>query len=305
MVLELSSFQLDLCRSYAPDIAIWVNVSADHIDRHGSMEGYVAAKERIFARPDQAVIIGVDDKYSAAVYERLKGEEGRRVIPISTEKEISGGVYAIGGVLYDATQDVVREIGSLNNILTLPGVHNKQNAAAAYAAARIAGLEPAAILEAMQSYPGLAHRQFTARIISGVAYINDSKATNADSAARALACHQNIYWIVGGRKKEGGLNGLETFMNRVKHAFVIGESMDEFVKWLEGYNVPATPCKTMDIAVSHAHRLAQEGRGQPGGAGVVLLSPACASYDQYKSYAHRGDVFTDLVNALPEEDVSA
>jgi UDP-N-acetylmuramoylalanine--D-glutamate ligase len=198
-----------------------------------------------------------------------------------------------------------KEIGTLNNILTLPGVHNKQNAAAAYAVAKIYGLSAAQILHAMASYPGLAHRQFTARVINGVAYINDSKATNGDAAARALVCHQNIYWIVGGKPKEGGLKGLEGHMNRIKHAFVIGEAMDEFMKWLEGYNVPATPCKTMDIAVLHAHRMAQEARGQPGGAGVVLLSPACASYDQFQSYAHRGDVFTALVNDLGEQEIAA
>ena len=163
------------------------------------------------------------------------------------------------------------------------------------------GLDSDAILEAIKTYPGLPHRQFPVRVINGVSYINDSKATNAEAAGKALACNHNIYWIVGGKAKEGGLNGLEIYKDAIKQAFLIGEAADDFAKWMDQYGIDYHKCSTLDKAVAQAHNMAQDGRGQPGGAGCVLLSPACASYDQFQSFEHRGDVFTALVNALPEE----
>lgn len=193
------------------------------------------------------------------------------------------------------------EIGSLNNITKLHGAHNKQNAAAAYAAAKALGIESDCILEAIKSYPGLPHRQYPVRVINGVPYINDSKATNAEAAGKALACNQNIYWIIGGKAKEGGLKGLEIYKDKIKHAFLIGEASDDFACWLDQYGLEHTKCSTLDKAVKAAHEMAQDQRGQPGGAGCVLLSPACASYDQFKSFEERGDAFTALVDDLPED----
>ena len=300
-VLELSSFQIDLSPTFAPDIAILLNVTPDHIDRHGSVEEYAAIKERIFANPKGAAIIGVNDDPSIAIYERLKAQEGKRVIPVCVAEDCENGVYVLDGVLFDAMAGQPQEIGSLNSITTLQGTHNQQNVAAAYAAAKLFDIAPQDILEAIRTYPGLAHRQFPVRVINGVAYINDSKATNAEAAGKALACNKNIYWILGGRPKDGGLSGLEAYTGNIKHAFLIGEAAEEFADWLEKHQIPHHISGDLGTAVLEAHAMAQAARGQPGGGGAVLLSPAAASYDQFRSFEHRGDAFTELVNALDGE----
>ena len=297
-VIELSSFQIDLCPSFAPDIGVLLNITPDHIDRHGSVEEYAAIKERIFANPEGVAVIGVNDDHSRAIYERLKTQEGRRVIPVCVGDNCENGVFVTDSVLYDATAGQPQEIGSLNSITTLHGVHNHQNVAAAYAVSKLFDIAPQDILDAVKSYPGLAHRQFPVRVINGVAYINDSKATNAEAAGKALACHKNIYWIVGGRPKEGGLSGLEQYAGSIKHAFLIGEAADDFAAWMENHQIPHHISGDLGTALLEAHSMAQAGRGQPGGGGAVLLSPAAASYDQFRSFEHRGDTFTDLVNAL-------
>lgn len=301
-VLELSSFQLDLCDNFKSDIAIILNLTADHLDRHGSMGEYIATKEKIFEHCKTA-IIGVDDDHGMIIYERLKERSDIKVIPISVREELEDGVYVKGGTLFDSTGTDTLEIGSLNNITKLHGLHNKQNSAAVYAACVSKGLEDKQILDGLKTYPGLPHRQFPVRIINGVAYINDSKATNAEATSKALVCNHNIYWIAGGIAKDGGLNGLDSYMDRVKRAFLIGDASDEFEKWLLKYGVEAVHCATLERAVEDAHKAAQDERGQPGGAGVVLLSPACASYDQFKSFEERGDVFTSLVENLDEESL--
>lgn len=299
IVLELSSYQLDLCTSFAPDIAVHLNLTPDHIDRHGDLKGYIDAKMRIFRGAGEAVI-GVDDDPSAGMAELLKNSGQRKVYAISVTHKINQGAYVSDGMLHDAMQGQDDVIGALGGAANLQGVHNHQNAAAAYAVCRLLEVKPATIMAAMDTYPGLPHRMFTVRTINGVAYVNDSKATNADAAAKALACTRNIYWILGGKPKAGGLNGLEPFLDRIAEAFVIGEAAEDFSVWLKNRGVPVTQCGTLDRAVAAAHQQAQGGRGQPGGAGVVLLSPACASFDQFRSFEHRGDVFTDLVMALPD-----
>jgi UDP-N-acetylmuramoylalanine--D-glutamate ligase len=182
------------------------------------------------------------------------------------------------------------------------GSHNHENAGCAYALIRhVYGYESAEIAKAMSSFEGLPHRQYLVRNINGVSFVNDSKATNTDAVANALACMKNVYWILGGQPKTGGLNGLENYMDRISHAFLIGEAAPEFAKWLETSGVAYTICGTLENAVPAAHKMAQDNRGQPGGPATVLLSPACASWDQFKSFEHRGEVFTALVEALPEE----
>ncbi|HRQ61759.1 MAG TPA: UDP-N-acetylmuramoyl-L-alanine--D-glutamate ligase, partial [Alphaproteobacteria bacterium] len=202
-VLELSSYQIDLCPTFAPDTGIVLNITPDHLDRHGTLENYAAIKERVFRKTDGAAIISLDDPHTKAMHDRLKKQEGKRVVPISVMAEAPGGVYILNGILFDDIDGQEQEVGSLNAIATLNGLHNMQNAAAAYAAARLEGLEPQAILEVIKTYPGLPHRQFPVRTINGVSYINDSKATNADSAGKALMSYRNIYWIVGGKPKDG------------------------------------------------------------------------------------------------------
>jgi UDP-N-acetylmuramoylalanine--D-glutamate ligase len=300
IVLEISSYQMDLCTTFRPDISIHLNLTVDHIDHHGSMEAYGAAKARIFDGPGSA-ICGIDDSYSAAMADAVKKTGDRKLIPISVVKEVDGGVFVMNTMLYDDIHESRREVGSVDGIRTLLGAHNHQNICAAYAACRQAGLSTEEILAAIKTYPGLPHRQFPTRTINGVAYVNDSKATNADATSKALASFRNIYWIVGGRQKDGGLNGLEEYMDRIRHAYVIGEAMEDFAVWLDKNKVQHSLSKTLDFAVLEAHRGAQLTRGEPGGTGTVLLSPACASWDQFRNFEHRGDTFTDLVNTLSED----
>ena len=299
-ILELSSYQLELSPSLKPAGAVLLNITPDHLERHGDFETYTAAKENIFASIQQGrkptAVICVDSEITKQIAGRVKARGNWTVIPVSTQHKVDG-VYVENGRLHDGNH-----VFDLSQLVSLKGAHNHENAACAYAVIRhVYGYEPDAIFKTMASFEGLPHRQFRVRNINGVSYINDSKATNADAVSHALACTKNIYWILGGRPKDGGLKGLEQYMERITHAFVIGEAAEEFSKWLKTFEVPVTISETLDVAVLEAHRMAQAKRGQPGEAATVLLSPACASWDQFKSFEHRGDVFTALVQALPEE----
>lgn len=295
-VLELSSYQLDLTQSLRCRAAILLNVTPDHLGRHGGIDGYVASKTRIFANQStgDTAIVGIDDAHCRAVREALIAAGKQRVVAISSERRIPGGIHAVGGKLVDDTGGTERLVLDLTQVPALPGAHNWQNAAAAYAAARAVGLAPEAIAQGMRSYPGLAHRQERVAVIGGVAYVNDSKATNADATAKALACYESIYWIVGGKPKETGLDGLDGFYPRIAHAFLIGEAENAFAAALAG-KLSATRCGTLAAAVVAAHDMAQRDR-RPGA--VVLLSPACASFDQFANFEERGDAFRRLVQAL-------
>lgn len=304
LVLEISSFQIDLCPSYRPDIAVLLNLTPDHIDRHGDMENYCAVKERLSERSKSSdyniAVICSDDPYMQKVYARAKDLGLRKVIEVSTEKTLSAGVYVEGDMMHDTINESSITAANLSRIPTLKGIHNYQNAACAYLAATLIGIAPEKAWDSMQDFPGLNHRQFLVRTINGVTYVNDSKSTNAASAAVALGYRDNVYWIVGGRKKKTGLDGLEEFFPRIKHAFLIGESTEDFADWFDKYGIEFSRCYDLDKAVRCAHDMAQKNRGQPGGAGVVLLSPACASFDQFTSFEDRGDKFTDFIKALDE-----
>jgi UDP-N-acetylmuramoylalanine--D-glutamate ligase len=297
-VLEMSSYQLDLIDSMVFDAAILLNITPDHLDRHGGMDGYIAAKERIFARQagGKAAIIGIDSLASRAVAERLAAQGHARLIPISVGAQAPRGVSVIGGWLIDDMDGgAVREI-DLKTIRRLPGAHNWQNAAAAWAAARVSGVPKPVIAAALRSFPGLVHRQQLVRTIGNVAFVDDSKATNVDAAEKALTSYDRIYWIAGGRAKEGGIDALAPFMGNVVHAFLVGEAADEFAAWLKG-KAPATIVGTIDRAVTEANALAQaDARG-----GTVLLSPACASFDQFPNFEVRGRFFVAAVDALPDD----
>ncbi len=296
-VLELSSYQLDLLDETVFDIAVLINIAPDHLDRHGGMDGYVSAKRRIFDGEDfgSVAIVGIDDPHSAALMQDLKRGSARRVIAISAGVPVAGGVYVVDGVLTDDLDGEDREVADLTGFATLPGRHNWQNAAAAYAAARTAGLEPAAIVEGLASYPGLAHRMERIGVIDGITYVNDSKATNGDAAARALACYDNAYWIAGGLAKEGGLAAVEPLFGRIRRAFLIGEAMAPFAEALDG-KVPAVRSETLSAAVVQARAAALEDGAADA---VVLLSPACASFDQFANFEARGEAFRTLVENLP------
>lgn len=288
-VLELSSYQLDMLAGQRFHIAVWLNISPDHLDRHGSMEGYVAAKTNIFSgqTPQDTAIVSVDDEHSRMVELGLSLQQ---VIPISTRTPQLEGVVAINGTLHHMMKNFRAD---LTSITALAGTHNHQNAAAAYAACWSAGLKPAEIYAAMQSFGGLAHRMQRIAEISGVIYVNDSKATNAEAAAHALAAHDNIYWIVGGVAKEGGIDSLSEYFPKVKHAYLIGQSQDAFAQTLEG-KVAYTKSSTLEQAVQAAARDAA------AVGGTVLLCPACASFDQWQNFEQRGEAFCAHVVSLAD-----
>ena len=296
-VLELSSYQLERIFSITFDTAVLLNISPDHLERHGGMAGYIAAKRQIFHRQTspRAAIVGLDDAESRKIFEELKAAGDQIVIPISSAGEaVEGGIYVIDGVLFDDSDGQGIAAIDLKEIASLPGRHNWQNAAAAYAACKAHGVSPAVITACLRSFPGLPHRQELVAEIDGLRYVNDSKATNADAAARALACYDDIYWILGGRAKEGGLAGLEPFYPKVRHAFLIGEASEAFAAALAG-KVSTHSCGGLDSAVAKASALAAAER-RP--APVVLLSPACASFDQFPNFEARGEAFKAAVKAL-------
>jgi UDP-N-acetylmuramoylalanine--D-glutamate ligase len=298
-VLELSSFQLELVTTLAFDVAVLLNVTPDHLDRHGGMAGYIAAKRRIFVgqRAGATAIIGLDDPVCLEFAAALR-KTPARVVPISVTRPASGGVYVDAGWLTDATGPRELRVLDLAAAERLPGSHNWQNAAAAYAAARAVGVEPEAAAAAIRSFAGLAHRQELVATLDGVRFINDSKATNADAAEKALACYQAIYWIAGGLPKAGGITPLAPYFERLRHAYLIGAATEEFAATL-GNAVPFTRCGGLSSAVGAAAAQAHAD-GVPGA--VVLLSPACASYDQFASFEARGDAFRALVARLERRE---
>ena len=296
-VLELSSYQLDLVKTTRFNVAAFLNVTPDHLDRHGSMEGYVAAKRHIFDRQqkDDVAVIAVDDEYTKEVARgQLSGASKAKIIQVSAQIELKGGVHVKRGILYDSTDNWQPATGNLNGIVTLTGKHNWQNAAVAWAAARACGVAPEKIYAAMQSFAGLKHRLQLVATIHGVRFINDSKATNADATSHALAPYDTIYWIAGGKPKEGGIAPLAKYFPKIAHAFLIGEAESDFARTLEG-KAPYTRCGTLKTAVEKAAAMAFAGK--KSGA-VVLLSPACASFDQWKNFEERGDAFCAMVEDL-------
>lgn len=300
-VLEMSSYQLELTLSITFEVAVLLNVSPDHLDRHGGLEGYVAAKKQIFHRQTstRTAVVGVDDELSRQVFEELSARGEQRVIPVSGREPVAGGVYADGDFLVDDSEGGQVPVLPLGELVHLPGEHNWQNAAAAFAACRAAGIEPAVIMACLRSFAGLPHRQELVAEIDGVRFVNDSKATNVDAAARALSCYDRIYWIVGGRSKEGGLEGLQSWYPRIVKAFLIGEAAEDFAGTLEG-QVQTERSGTLEAAVKAA---AEAARGDKGA--VVLLAPACASFDQFANFEERGDAFRALVKSLQQDTAAA
>jgi UDP-N-acetylmuramoylalanine--D-glutamate ligase len=295
-VLELSSYQLELMPHLACETAVLLNITPDHLDRHGGMDGYIAAKKRVFAhqRYPRAAIVGVDDPITRGVYDVLLRDGIHRVIPISGQGPIPRGVYVENGWLTDASEGAPVRIIQMHEVPRLPGTHNWQNAAAAAAAARRHGITHADIAAGLKSFTGLAHRQEVVAVVDGVAFVNDSKATNADATEKALRCYAPIYWIAGGRAKEGGIASLKPLFPRIRHAFLIGEAADDFADVLEGH-VPTTLYEDLESAIEEAGEMALKEK-RPGA--TVLLSPACASFDMFKSFEARGDLFRNEVNAL-------
>ncbi|HIJ38205.1 MAG TPA: UDP-N-acetylmuramoyl-L-alanine--D-glutamate ligase [Rhodospirillaceae bacterium] len=297
-VLELSSYQLELLDQAGFDVAVLLNISADHLSRHGGMDGYVAAKASLFKRlrPGGVAVVGVDDEASRKILETCR--ENGTAIAISAQQPVQGGVSGHSGVLIDDCDGRNRPMIDLRLLPHLPGRHNWQNACAAYAAARASGIDVATICAGLESYPGLAHRQEQVAELKGIRFINDSKATNADAAEKALLCYNEIYWLAGGQAKEGGIAALSPLFGRIRKAFLIGEASEAFAATLSG-KAAFERCGTLDVAVSRAFETALAD-GHP--EAVVLLSPACASWDQFNSFEHRGQIFRQLVQRLAKSE---
>lgn len=294
-VLELSSYQLDLTSSLKPDVAIILNISPDHLERHGSMDGYVAAKRRILANQGKGdtAVIGVDDEYGGRICTEITAANRRTIVAISATKTMGRGVYALDGLLYDATGERTVEVADLKRARSLPGRHNWQNAAAAYAAVRGLGIDAGQAARALLTFPGLAHRMETVGTIGKVRFVNDSKATNADAARQALSSYPQVYWIAGGQAKSGGINELADLFPRVIKAYLIGDAAGAFSRTLAGAAESVT-CGTIDTAT----KLAFADAAAAGRDAVVLLSPACASFDQFADFEARGEAFRSAVQTL-------
>ncbi|MCL8381498.1 UDP-N-acetylmuramoyl-L-alanine--D-glutamate ligase [Xanthobacter aminoxidans] len=295
-VVECSSYQIDLAPGLDPSVGVMLNITPDHLDRHGTIENYAAVKERLVTGVEQTgtAVVGVDDDFSAAMADRAE-HAGKHVVRISVRRPLPDGIWREGETL------VVSEGGAevfrlpLGGVGSLRGAHNAQNAAAAYATCRALGVAPEVITVAMKRFPGLAHRMEEVGNKGKVLFVNDSKATNADAAERALTSFTDIFWIAGGKPKAGGIAPLAPFFDRVAKAYLIGEAAQDFAATLAD-KVPHEIVGTLDKAVEAAARDAEaSGRGDA----VVLLSPACASFDQYPNFEVRGDAFRTLVQALP------
>ncbi len=294
VVLEVSSFQADLLDAWRPHAAALLNLAPDHIAHHGDFASYIAAKARLLQGPGLAVI-GADDPESRAVAQTIRD---RRVVPISGTGPVPGGVYATpAGALLDARGGEPVQIADLAPIKALTGAHNWQNAAAAAALAlSVPGVEPSALAAGLATWPGLPHRQFRVREIGPVAYINDSKATNVDAAARALASFADIYWIAGGAARDCDLGPLAPHLGAVRRAFLIGASAPALSAFLSAHGVAHEVSGTLAAAVAAAHATAQ-GAAQ-GAGGTVVLAPSYQSFDQFTSFEDRGEQFCALVDRL-------
>jgi len=296
-VIELSSYQLERTQSLRANAAVFLNLSPDHLERHGTMQAYEAAKTRIFDNQTSGdcAIIGVDNKETKRIFSELAAKNGRRIIPVSTKKSLGRGISVMKGKLYCNAGAKFTEICDLSQAAALEGKHNHQNAAAAYAAVQSLGIDPKAIGEAILSFPGLAHRMETIGSAGPVRFVNDSKATNADAAMQALKSYNNIFWIAGGVAKAGGIEPLAKHFPNISKAYLIGEASPDFHKTLTKKKVEHKVSGTLEKAVLCATRDAmQSGKKDP----IILLSPACASFDQFKNFETRGEAFRDQASRI-------
>ncbi|MEH6403048.1 MAG: UDP-N-acetylmuramoyl-L-alanine--D-glutamate ligase [Sneathiella sp.] len=291
-ILELSSYQLDLTPSWRADIAIILNITPDHLDRHGDMAGYVAIKERIFQHQteDDVAVVNFDDPICREMGQRLKVTGRQSIVPISVEEKLTDGVSVLSGLLVDNSVPGSAWSLDISEIIGLRGRHNWQNAAAAVATVRKLGLSDTEIQAGLESFKGLAHRMELVALEQGLRFVNDSKATNAEAAEKALASFDNIYWICGGIAKAGGIETLSPYFQNIAHAYLIGEAEDLFANTLEGH-VDYTKCCDLETATRQA---ITDARAKNADA-TILLSPASASFDQFPSFEARGDAFRDLV----------
>jgi UDP-N-acetylmuramoylalanine--D-glutamate ligase len=291
-VVECSSYQIDLAPTINPTAGILLNLTPDHLDRHGTMQHYADVKERLVAGSNTAVI-GDDDSYCSLIADRVE-KAGVDVVRISRRHSLQSGLYTEGAKILRAADGKIELLADLDGIQTLRGSHNAQNACAAIAACLSVGVSVEEIKAGLRSFPGLKHRMQPIGRRGGVTFVNDSKATNAEAAAPALSSYDRIYWIAGGLPKEGGITALKPLYSHIAKAYLVGEAAPQFAATL-GADVPYEISGTLENAVRHAADDAE--RDEIAGA-VVMLSPACASFDQFKNFEVRGDHFVSLVASL-------
>ncbi len=301
-VVECSSYQIDLAPSLDPSVGILLNLTPDHLDRHGAMENYAMIKRRLVEASDFAVV-GRDDAWCEAIFQYLKGA-GHSVVGISNSRPNAWASISLDSGRLRRTfalpmlKNLEENLFDLSRAPALRGAHNAQNAAAAFAACERLGLPHDEIGLRMRSFPGLAHRMEQVGRRGKALFVNDSKATNADAAEKALLSFDDIFWIAGGRAKAGGIEPLRPLFGRIRKAYLIGEAAQDFAATLEGA-VVHEQCGTLDAAVAAAARDAAESEAPEP---VVLLSPACASFDQFPNFEKRGDAFRAYVAGLLAED---
>ncbi len=294
-VIECSSYQIDLSAHLAPTVGVHLNLSEDHLARHGTMENYAAIKKRLVAAADHAVV-GVDDLLSARMADEL-ARDGHSVSRISAAHTVHDGVYAVGSSIWLARDGAQDELFDVGGVASLKGEHNAQNVCAVVAALLKLGMDPTKLGDAIRSFPGLAHRMEPVTTYRGISFVNDSKATNADAAARALGSYDRIYWIAGGQAKSDGIDSLNGFFAQIVKTYLVGDAQDRFAATLEGH-VPYVRAETVERAVAMA---AADALTDGLESACVLLSPACASWDQFTSFEARGDAFKRAVHTFVEE----
>jgi len=295
-VLEVSSYQIDLAPSLRATVGILLNVTEDHLDRHGTIENYAALKTLLPASVEKGgtAVIAVDDRWTRSAADRIE-RAGHKVVRVSTTGPLRDGYFAEGTRIMRADNGKAHPAVQLAGIGSLRGLHNAQNAACAVAACAAIGIDLPTIQKGLVRFPGLAHRMQQIGRKGSILYVNDSKATNADSAAKALGSFNDIFWIAGGKPKTGGIASLAEFFARIRKAYLIGEAAEDFAHTLEG-KVPYEVVGVMSAAVDAATRDAEASALKEP---VILLSPACASFDQYPNFEVRGKAFADLVRAVP------
>lgn len=302
-VLEMSSFQLDITNTLRADAAVFLNLTPDHIDRHGDVAGYLAAKKRIFLNQekDDVAVICVDDDYTQGICVELIAAADRKVTPVSAQGVLGSGVFVLDGQLHYNLDGKTCLAGDLDGAHALRGVHNHQNAAAALAVCVHLNVSPALVIRAAERFESLAHRMEEVGRIGKVLFVNDSKATNAEAAARAINAFEDIYWIAGGAPKEGGIDSISDGLENIRGAYLIGDAAEGFEVQL-GSKVQCYQCGDLKTAMSSAYK---DASASEHSSPVVLLSPACASFDQFKNFLERGNSFKEFVSKMAQENGEA
>ncbi|CAK6515722.1 UDP-N-acetylmuramoyl-L-alanine--D-glutamate ligase [Rickettsia helvetica] len=296
-VLELSSFQLDLVKTFTAKIAVLLNITPDHLDRYQDMTGYIAAKSKIFNRMDKEsyAVINIDNDYCREIFMLLQQEQRIKLIPFSVTKILENGISVVDDKIKD--NDISYKLSFNKN---LQGLHNCENIAASYAVAKIIGVEPKKILEYISSFQSLPHRMQYIGSINNISFYNDSKATNAISAVQSIKALDNIYWLVGGIPKESGIEEIKPYFSKIKKAYFYGQAKEMFADTVKNI-VDFVICDDLEQAFDLAYK---DAVGDNAEVKNILLAPSCSSYDQFKNFEERGELFIKLcaaLNVIPAE----